>query len=54
MTKTEFIALLNEFSVKAASAAVIVSAGHKTVITNDELIRCWQEITDAVDTHWRD
>jgi len=53
MTRAEFLALLNAYSVKCATAAIVVATGSRTAEdVNDELIPMWQQISAAVVEHW--
>jgi hypothetical protein len=55
MTRTEFLALLNAYSVKCATAGVLISGGtRRSSELNDELIRMWQQISAAVVEHWHE
>ena len=53
MTRADFIDLLNAYSVKCVTAAVgVISKENTTMNVNDELIRMWQQISEAVAEHW--
>jgi hypothetical protein len=53
MTRTEFLNLLELYSIKCATSAVVVASGkHTTLNVTDDLIRMWQEISAAVVEHW--